>query len=160
MLVIPVGFLALMWLEVALVRSVHHREPYSHALIEALWTVGAKPLTYVTIAFCSVALVLFSELFFGGLGAVAPSPPSDAGLWPAVWAGSYGQLITTLLAAICVAFFDLTRLIAYLALSMDDSGELPRRPVPDPSVAPKSTAMVIATADLVADDVPLGHPPK
>lgn len=141
------------WADVSLVRSVHHREPYTHALVEAFGVITARPFSYIGLFFITGVFAFATELLVSTLVGLAPSAGDSLAAFAVV--SGYGQLVSGLIVALAAALLELMRLYAFVALSLDDSGELPRQKVPP--IALHSTPVPLS-AELIIDAEPI--PPK
>lgn len=142
------------WADVSLVRSVHHREPYTHALVEAFGVMGARPFSYIGLFLLTGVFAFAVELLVSSVASLAPSAGSSPEQFALVT--GYGQLVTGLIVALAAALFELFRIYSFVALSLDDSGELPRQ-----KVAPilMDSTPVPLSAELIIDAEPV-PPPK
>lgn len=145
------GAFVALWTEVALVRAVHHRQPYSHALVEALEVIGARPWSYLGVFALTGLFAVATEVAVATIASMAPRAGGTAEL--IALTSGYGQLLTGLIVALAAALFELARLYCFTALSLDDSGELPTRPSPPP--LPLHSTPVPLSAELIIDAEPV-----
>jgi hypothetical protein len=136
---LPLALMALIWIEVALVRSVIRDQGYLVSLLEAVTAMRARlgTLVWLTLLTAGMAWVLTSSIsaIFGLTGAGFSSS----------WQLTLAQGISvSVLSAFVVSLFELTRLQAFGGLTLDILAVAPVEALPVPMAEVVITALPVA----------------
>jgi len=139
---LPVALLGLIWIEVALVRSVIRDQGYLGSLLEAVTAMRTRLGTLVWLTLLSGGIAWVATSSISGIFSLTGAALSSA------WQLTLAQRVSvSVLSAFVVSLFELTRLHAFGALTLDVLAVAPIEPLPVPM------------AEVVVTALPVGEPP-
>jgi hypothetical protein len=141
-LALPVALLGLIWIEVALVRSVIRDQGYLASLLESVTAMRARLGTLVWLTLLSGGMAWIATSSISGIFSLSGAALSSA------WQLTLAQwLSVSVLSAFVVSVFELTRLHAFGALTLDLLAVAPVEP------------LAVPMAEVVVTALPVGEPP-
>ena len=143
-IVAPLGFFLPLWLEVALVRSVLREEGFLASLFDSVVVLLQRPGAYIALAAITGFIAWTINVALSGMLNVA-------GSWeaPSMTLGVAQNAAVGVVTAFVTTLFELTWLHAVSALTLDESGSLPREPI---------LAIPIPLAEVVVAALPVPQP--